>query len=52
MAQTGVINCTCVSKAQDEFYGKGKRLANMKKDGKWKCTVCQSIKDKDAGVPR
>ena len=44
MAATIVRKCNCESKFQDERYGKGMRLMNLKDPGKHKneavCTVC------------
>ena len=46
MAETKVFPCTCESKFQDEAYGKGKRLFNLRDDkkhaGEATCTVCGS----------
>lgn len=36
------LKCSCEHKYQDERYGKGKRLHNMKSNGNWTCTVCRS----------
>ncbi len=38
-----VFNCSCTHKAQDEIYGKGRRLFNMGK-ANYRCTVCKSTK--------
>lgn len=36
-----VMSCSCRHNAQDEMYGKRKRVFNyMDKDGGWHCTVC------------
>lgn len=36
-----IKKCTCVSKFQDETYGKGNRVCNeLYKSGKARCTVC------------
>lgn len=46
MSTTAIVTCKCESSQQDDFYGKGKRLANKstKSQGQEnvlaKCTVC------------
>lgn len=40
-----ILSCNCVHLVQDELYGKGKRVFNKKKDNKYRCTVCKTIKD-------
>lgn len=37
---TAVLECVCEHPFQDQRYGKGKRLHNPRKDGKYCCTVC------------
>lgn len=40
---TKVMKCKCEHEYQDAKYGKGNRVFNkMKKDGGWKCTVCNA----------
>lgn len=43
-----ILPCNCKHKFQDEEYGKGNRVHNLKeKDHKktgWKCTVCSDVK--------
>ncbi len=42
--RTKVLPCTCSHRAQDEMYGKGKRVMNWaKKASGWRCTVCGRI---------
>lgn len=41
---TKVMRCTCKHEYQDRKYGKGKRVHNMKVDGKFVCTVCRREK--------
>lgn len=39
--------CDCVHEFQDKQYGKGIRLFNEGKDGKFfRCTVCKKTKNK------
>ena len=41
MAGTTIKRCTCESAFQDQLYGKGNRLYNLREDGKrGTCTVC------------
>ena len=40
---TKIINCTCKHQYQDEKYGPGRRVGNLMKDGKGRCTVCNKI---------
>ncbi len=35
-----IKSCTCKNEYQDTKYGKGMRVANTKKDGNVRCTVC------------
>jgi hypothetical protein len=49
MAETTIITCTCKSEYQDKLYGKGKRVANVKRagvgfTGGCVCTVCGKSK--------
>lgn len=38
---TTIKKCTCKDhEYQDEKYGKGNRVFNITKLGKWRCTVC------------
>lgn len=51
MARVEVTKCDCQSKYQDEKYGKGNRLHNVKGDGQGKpnglrCTICGKEKSK------
>jgi len=41
-----VLPCTCQYPYQDQKLGKGKRWHNPCKDGRWRCTVCASLKGK------
>jgi hypothetical protein len=42
MASTVIKRCTCKNEFQDERYGKGLRVHNVKKEGnKATCTVCR-----------
>lgn len=46
-SSTVIAHCTCKSDWQDERYGKGKRVFNMKKDKnkhEGRCTVCASVR--------
>lgn len=40
MAAVKVTKCSCKSEYQDARYGEGKRLHNITKDPKGRCTVC------------
>lgn len=45
MAKTVVKRCTCKHESQDQIYGPGKRLFNVKDGGKEAvCTVCGTKK--------
>lgn len=38
---TEIKKCTCESKFQDEMYGKGNRVVNLREGStKGRCTVC------------
>jgi len=37
---TKIVSCSCRSEFQDQRYGAGKRVANLKEDGGTRCTVC------------
>jgi len=41
-----IFYCSCEHKDQDKRYGKGRRVHNPKKNGEWRCTVCDNIKNK------
>lgn len=40
-----VRSCNCQHEFQDQRYGKGLRLHNPRKEGKYACTVCGSLKE-------
>ncbi len=40
-----VMDCSCPHEFQDSRYGKGKRLHNPHKGGKYGCTVCGKEKE-------
>jgi hypothetical protein len=42
-ATVRVKTCSCLHGYQDERYGRFKRLHNVTKEGKWRCTVCSKI---------
>lgn len=35
----------CKSEYQDAKYGKGNRVKNRTKEGKWRCTVCGIVSE-------
>lgn len=37
---TVILKCTCKHDYQDRRYGKQKRVFNVMRDGKARCTVC------------
>jgi hypothetical protein len=41
--------CTCSNEGQDNLYGKGNRLHNMKFDKSFICTVCGTVEGRAAG---
>lgn len=41
---TSRLACTCKHDFQDSVYGKGIRLHNVTKLGKFRCTVCSNLK--------
>jgi RecG-like helicase len=43
--KTKVAICSCKHTEQDKLYGKGNRLMNKTIKGKWRCTVCGTVKD-------
>lgn len=47
-SKTKIANCSCKNNFQDERYGKGKRVFNLREGNKtgseYKCTVCEAIK--------
>ena len=41
-----IVKCEgkeCISEFQDKLYGKGKRICNLTKDDRGRCTVCGTI---------
>jgi len=38
-----IKKCSCAHEYQDSKYGKGKRVKNLCKDGKHRCTVCERV---------
>ncbi len=44
MSGTAIKKCSCEHEFQDERYGKGLRVHNLKKEGKPVCTVCRKEK--------
>lgn len=43
---TRILKCDCKSSYQDEKYGSGKRVHNVKKGGKsCRCTICKKDKN-------
>ncbi len=53
MAATKVMQCSCKSDFQDELYGKGMRLFNLRDEkkhpGEATCTVCGAKKSNNSG---
>lgn len=43
---TKIISCDCKHEYQDKRYGAGKRVANIKDNGDYRCTVCDKVKGK------
>jgi len=43
-----ILKCSCESIQQDRLHGKGNRVHNQSKNvpPKYKCTVCNSIREK------
>ena len=37
---TAIKKCVCEHTYQDNRYGKGYRVANKRRDGGYRCTVC------------
>ena len=53
MAATKVMQCSCKSDFQDNLYGKGMRLFNLRDEkkhpGEATCTVCGTKKSNNSG---
>jgi hypothetical protein len=41
---TKVLRCSCQHDYQDETYGVGLRVHNLKMNGQYACTVCGTIR--------
>ncbi len=41
---TKIIKCDCQHEDQDKMYGKGNRVHNETRGGKWRCTICKKEK--------